>query len=84
MNKTLFELGEEYLREAEGLGEKIAVYRDKLNKAYKAKNCDDILHIRRMLKLFYIQKNELLDSGYEMKNYYAPKGDKGEKWKILT
>ena len=42
MNKTLKELGEEYLKEIDAINEKIDIYRKRLKKAMKEHNGDEI------------------------------------------
>ncbi|MBP3330355.1 MAG: hypothetical protein J6L89_05925 [Clostridia bacterium] len=71
MNKTLKELGEEYLKEVDIINEKIETYRKRLKKAMREHNCDEIFIVRKLLKVFYKQKFEMMDSARKLINYYS-------------
>lgn len=71
MNKTLKELGEEYLEEIEKLDEKIERYRIRLKKAFNEHNSDEVFTVQRLLRVFYKQKYEMMDSARKLLNYYA-------------
>lgn len=70
MNKTLKELGEDYL---ENVSIKEAQIKDcsiRLREASRKNNLDEIYRLRTLLKLFYIQKNDLLENANILINYY--------------
>lgn len=71
MDKTLKQLGEDYLREVDIVNEKIETYRKRLNKAMKEHNCDEIFIVRKLLHLFYNQKNEMMDNAKKLITYYS-------------
>ncbi len=71
MNKTLKELGEEYLEEIELLDEKIERYRERLKKAFSESNSDEVFTVQRLLRVFYKQKYEMLDIARKLINYYT-------------
>ena len=71
MNKTLEELGEEYLREIDAINEKIDIYRKRLKKAMKDHNCDEIFITRKLLHVFYEQRYEMTDNARQLINYYS-------------
>lgn len=71
MNKTLYELGLEYLEEIKLLEEKINKYRQRLNKATAASNIDEVFTARRLLSVLYKEKSELVLSAKKLLNYYS-------------
>ncbi|MBE6784036.1 MAG: hypothetical protein E7536_08495 [Ruminococcaceae bacterium] len=71
MDKTLKQLGEEYLREVDLVNEKIEKCRKRLIKATREHNCDEIFIVRKLLKLFYNQKNEMMDNAKTLITYYS-------------
>lgn len=71
MSKTLKELGEEYLEEANLIGKKIESYRSRLKKAVLENDSDEIYTVRSLLCVFYAQKNELTDNARILMNYYS-------------
>lgn len=70
MNKTLKELGEEYLAEIEKINEKIEKYRKRLKKALSENNSDEVYTVQRLLRVFYGQKWEMTDNARILINYY--------------
>lgn len=71
MDKTLRELGEEYLTEIDLLDEKIERYRKRLKRAFKESDSDEIFTVQRLLRVFYKQKYELMESARTLLNYYV-------------
>ena len=71
MSKTLKELGEEYLEEANLIGKKIESYRSRLKKAVLENDSDEIYTVRSLLCVFYAHKNELTDNARILMNYYS-------------
>ncbi len=71
MSKTLKELGEDYLEEVSIMDEKIAVYRERLRRAIKEHNSDEIYIVQTLLKLFYNQKNEMASNARTLLHYYS-------------
>lgn len=67
---SLSELGENYLEEAEEINEKIKNYSLLLKKAMKAFKPDEIIRLRRMLKLYYDERSEMRYVGRLLSNYY--------------
>ncbi len=70
MNKTLKELGEEYLAEIEKINEKIEEYRKRLKKALSENNSDEVYTVQKLLRVFYGQKWEMTDNARILINYY--------------
>ncbi len=70
MDKTLRELGEEYLAEIDLLDEKIERYRRRLKKAFNDCNSDEIFTVQRLLRVFYKQKYEMMETARTLLNYY--------------
>ena len=71
MTKTLRELGEEYLEEIELLDEKIERYRKRLKKAFEETNSDEIFTVQRLLRVFYKQRYEMMETARKLLNYYS-------------
>lgn len=71
MTKTLKELGEEYLEEIELLDEKIERYRTRLKKAFNEANSDEVFTVQRLLRVFYRQKCEMMESARTLLYYYS-------------
>ena len=71
MTKTLRELGEEYLEEIELLDEKIERYRKRLKKAFEGTNSDEIFTVQRLLRVFYKQRYEMMETARTLLNYYS-------------
>ncbi|MBQ2828518.1 MAG: hypothetical protein IJF20_04655 [Clostridia bacterium] len=71
MTKTLRELGEEYLEEIELLDEKIERYRKRLKKAFEETNSDEIFTVQRLLRVFYKQRYEMMETARTLLNYYS-------------
>ncbi|MBE6755703.1 MAG: hypothetical protein E7555_04540 [Ruminococcaceae bacterium] len=71
MTKTLRELGEEYLEEIEILDEKIERYRKRLKKAFEETNSDEIFTVQRLLRVFYKQRYEMMETARTLLNYYS-------------
>lgn len=70
MNKTLKELGEDYLANVTIKEEQIKDCSIRLKEASRKNNLDEIYRLRTLLKLFYIQKNDLLENANILINYY--------------
>ncbi len=71
MTKTLKELGEEYLEEIELLDEKIERYRKRLKKAFNESNSDEVFTVQRLLRVFYRQKCEMMETARILLYYYS-------------
>jgi len=71
LTKTLRELGEEYLEEIEILDEKIERYRKRLKKAFEETNSDEIFTVQRLLRVFYKQRYEMMETARTLLNYYS-------------
>lgn len=70
MQKTLGELGEEYLDSAKLIEELIRKYRKILKETYASGNYLKTYEIKRKLTIFYDQKRELVSIGKKLINYY--------------
>lgn len=70
MQKTLEELGEEYLDSAKLIEELIRKYRKILKETYASGNYLKTYEIKRKLTIFYDQKRELVSIGKKLVNYY--------------
>lgn len=70
MQKTLEELGEEYLDSAKLIEELIRKYRKILKETYASGNYFKTYEIKRKLTIFYDQKRELVSIGKKLINYY--------------
>lgn len=70
MQKTLEELGEEYLVSAKLIEELIRKYRKILKETYASGNYLKTYEIKRKLTIFYDQKRELVSIGKKLINYY--------------
>ena len=71
MNKTLYELGEEYLVEIDSLNKKIEKYRARLRKAMNEHNADEIFTVQKLLRIFYSQKDEMTQTARILLHYYS-------------
>lgn len=67
---TLSDLGEQYLDNAQEVDEKIKNYNMLLNDAIKQVRPDEIIRLRRMLRLYYEERAELRYIGRLLKHYY--------------
>lgn len=67
---TLSDLGEQYLYNAEEVDKKIKNYNILLNDAIKQVRPDEIIRLRRMLRLYYEERAELRYTGRLLKHYY--------------
>ncbi|MBQ7654831.1 MAG: hypothetical protein IJS17_07150 [Clostridia bacterium] len=67
---TLSQLGYEYLAQAQQIDEKIKIYTRRLNDAVKSFDPDEMIRLRRLLKLFYEQRSEMRYNGRLLINYY--------------
>lgn len=70
MQKTLEELGEEYLESAKLLEPLIRKYTEILKKAYASGNYLKTYDAKHKLTVFYDQKRELVAIGKKLINYY--------------
>ena len=70
MALTLSDLGEQYLYNAEEVDKKIKNYNILLNDAIKQVRPDEIIRLRRMLRLYYEERAELRYTGRLLKHYY--------------
>lgn len=70
MQKTLEELGKEYLDSAKLIEELIRKYRKILKETYASGNYLKTYEIKRKLTIFYDQKRELVSIGKKLINYY--------------
>lgn len=70
MQKTLEELGEEYLDSAKLIEELIRKYRKILKETFASGNYLKTYEIKRKLTIFYDQKRELVSIGKKLINYY--------------
>ncbi len=71
MTKTLRELGEDYLAEIELLDEKIEKYRKRLKKAFDDCNSDEVFTVQRLLRVFYKEKCEMMETARTLLYYYS-------------
>ena len=71
MTKTLRELGEEYVAEVELLDEKIERYRNRLKKAFDKCDSDEIFTVQRLLRVFYRQRCEMMETARTLLYYYS-------------
>ena len=71
MTKTLKELGEEYVKEIELLDDKIERYRIRLKKAFAESNSDEIFTVQRLLRVFYGQRCEMMETARKLLYYYS-------------
>lgn len=70
MNKTLKDLGKDYLKNALVKQEQIEKCKKKLRDATRKNNLDEIYRLRRLIKLFYCEKNDMIENGNKLVNYY--------------
>ena len=70
MQKTLEELGKEYLDSAKLIDELIKKYRKVLKECYDSGNYLKTYETKRRLTIFYDQKRELAAIGKKLRNYY--------------
>lgn len=70
MQKTLEELGNEYLESAKLIDEIIRKYRKILKETYDSGNYLKTYETKRKLTIFYDQKRELVSIGKKLINYY--------------
>ena len=70
MQKTLEELGKEYLDSAKLIDELIKKYRKVLKECYAWGNYLKTYETKRRLTIFYDQKRELAAIGKKLINYY--------------
>ena len=70
MQKTLEELGKEYLDSAKLIDELIKKYRKVLKECYASGNYLKTYEPKRRLTIFYDQKRELAAIGKKLINYY--------------
>ncbi|MBQ7579891.1 MAG: hypothetical protein IJU39_01130 [Clostridia bacterium] len=67
---TLSQLGYEYLALAQEIDEKIVNYNRLLKEAVRSFDPDEMIRLRRMLRLYYEQRGELRYNGKLLINYY--------------
>lgn len=78
MQKTLEELGEEYLESAKLIEELIKKYRKVLRETYDSGNYLKTYDTKRKLTIFYDQKRELIAIGHKLINYYNKEDNSDE------
>ncbi len=78
MQKTLEELGEEYLESAKLIEELIKKYRKILRETYDSGNYLKTYDTKRKLTIFYDQKRELIAIGHKLINYYKKEDNSDE------
>lgn len=78
MQKTLEELGEEYLESAKLIEELIKKYRKILRETYDSGNYLKTYDTKRKLTIFYDQKRELIAIGQKLINYYNKEDNSDE------
>lgn len=78
MQKTLEELGEEYLESAKLIEELIKKYRKILRETYDSGNSLKTYDTKRKLTIFYDQKRELIAIGHKLINYYNKEDNSDE------
>lgn len=81
MQKTLEELGEEYLESAKLLEPLIRKYTEILKKAYASGNYLKTYDAKHKLTVFYDQKRELVAIGKKLINYYNKEDNINEQHK---
>jgi len=78
VQKTLEELGEEYLESAKLIEELIKKYRKILRETYDSGNYLKTYDTKRKLTIFYDQKRELIAIGHKLINYYKKEDNSDE------
>lgn len=78
MQKTLEELGEEYLESAKIIEALIKKYRRILKETYSSGNYLKTYDTKRKLTIFYDQKRELEAIGKKLINYYNKEDNSDE------
>lgn len=78
MQKTLEELGEEYLESAKLIEELIKKYRKILRETYDSGNYLKTYDTKRKLTIFYDQKRELIAISHKLINYYNKEDNSDE------
>ncbi len=78
MQKTLEELGKEYLESAKTIEALIKKYRGILREAYSSGNYLKTYDTKRRLTIFYDQKRELETIGNKLINYYNKEDNSDE------
>ena len=78
MQKTLEELGEEYLESAKIIEALIKKYRRILKETYSSGNYLKTYDTKRRLTIFYDQKRELEAIGKKLINYYNKEDNSDE------
>lgn len=78
MQKTLEELGREYLESAKQIEIYIKKYREILKEAYDSGNYLKTYDAKRKLMIFYDQKSELVSIGKKLINYYNKEDNSDE------
>lgn len=78
MQKTLKELGEEYLESAKLIEALIRKYRKILKEAYSSGNYLKTYDTKRRLTVYYDQKRELISIGQKLINYYNKEDNSDE------
>ena len=78
MQKTLEELGEEYLESAKLIEELIKKYSKILRETYDSGNYLKTYDTKRKLTIFYDQKRELIAIGHKLINYYKKEDNSDE------
>ena len=69
MRKTICELSEDYFDSVAILDELIEKYRRKLS-LIRGKSRTEVKRIDGLLRYYYSQRNDLLDTAHYLKNYY--------------
>lgn len=70
-NLTLSQLGEQYLAESRAVDDRLAKCSKRLREAIKKSNSDEIIKLRRMIRLYYDQRSELRCTGKLLSEYYS-------------
>ena len=78
MQKTLEELGEEYLESAKLIEALIKKYRKLLKQAYSSGNYLKTYDTKRRLTILYDQKREVVSIGEKLKNHYNKEDNSDE------
>lgn len=78
MQKTLEELGKEYLESAKTIEALIKKYRGILREAYSSGNYLKTYDTKRRLTIFFDQKRELETIGNKLINYYNKEDNSDE------
>ncbi len=70
MRKQITELSEDYFESVHILDELIEKYRARLSEVKQHGSRTELQRVEGLLVYYYAQRNDLLDTGHYLKNYY--------------